>query len=37
MKRVLGIMIEAYRYCSGAVWIIACIENPMVIEKIFAL
>jgi len=36
LKRVFGIDIEACRSCGGAVRIIACIEDPVVIEKILA-
>ena len=34
LKRIFGIGIEISRACSGAVRIIACIEDPVVIEKI---
>jgi hypothetical protein len=34
LKRVFGIDIETCRACGGAVRIIACIEDPVVIEKI---
>lgn len=34
MKRVFNIDIEACRECGGAVRMIACIEDPVVIEKI---
>jgi len=34
LKRVFNIDIETCRECSGAVRIIACIEDPVVIEKI---
>ena len=33
LKRVFGIDIETCSVCGGAVRIIACIENPNVIEK----
>ena len=33
LKRVLGIEIETCSACGGAVRIIACIEDPAVIEK----
>ncbi len=36
MKRVFNIDIETCRACGGAVRIIACIEDPVVIEKILA-
>jgi len=36
LKRVFGIDIETCRACGGAVRIIACIEDPRVIEKILA-
>lgn len=34
LKRVFKIDIETCGHCGGAVKIIACIEDPMVIEKI---
>ena len=34
LKRVFGIDIESCPACGGAVRIIACIEDPVVIEKI---
>ncbi len=34
LKRVFGIDIETCRECGGAVRIIACIEDPIVIGKI---
>lgn len=34
LKRVFGIDIETCSACGGAVRIIACIEDPAVIEKI---
>jgi hypothetical protein len=34
LKRVFHIDIETCRDCGGAVRIIACIEDPVVIEKI---
>ena len=36
LKRVFGIDIETCEACGGAVRIIACIEDPAVIEKILA-
>jgi len=36
LKRVFNIDIETCRECGGAVQIIACIEDPVVIEKILA-
>ena len=36
LKRVFGIDIEACSVCGGAMRIIACIEDPVVIEKILA-
>ena len=36
LKRVLGIDIQTCAACGGAVRIIACIEDPEVIEKILA-
>jgi pyruvate/2-oxoglutarate dehydrogenase complex dihydrolipoamide acyltransferase (E2) component len=36
LKRVFGIDIETCRVCGGAMRIIACIEDPVVIEKILA-
>ena len=36
LKRVFGIDIEACSACGGAVRIIACIEDPAIIEKILA-
>ena len=36
LKRVFNIDIEICRECGGAVRIIACIDNPVVIEKILA-
>ena len=37
LKRVFGIDIETCPTCGGAMRIIACIEDPAVIEKILAL
>ena len=34
LKRVFDIDIETCRECGGAVKVIACIENPVVIKKI---
>ena len=34
LKRVFGIDIETCGACGGAVKVIACIEDPVVIEKI---
>ena len=34
LKRVFNIDIETCPVCAGAVQIIACIEDPVVIEKI---
>jgi hypothetical protein len=34
LKRVFNIEIETCRACGGAVKIIACIEDPVVIDKI---
>ncbi len=34
LKRVFNIDIETYRECGGAVKIIACIKDPVVIAKI---
>jgi len=34
LKRVFNIDIETCSHCGGAVKIIACIEDPMVIEKV---
>ena len=34
LKRVFNIDIETCRECGGAVKVIACIEDPVVIEKI---
>ena len=34
LKRVFHIDIETCRHCGGAVRIIACIEDPVVIQKI---
>ena len=34
LKRVFNIDIETCQYCSGAVKVIACIEDPAVIKKI---
>jgi len=34
LKRVFGIDIETCSACGGAVRIIACIEDPAIIEKI---
>jgi len=34
LKRVFGIDVETCPACGGAVRIIACIEDPVVIEKI---
>jgi hypothetical protein len=36
LKRVFGIDIETCPACGGAVRIVACIEDPVVIEKILA-
>ena len=36
LKRVFGIDIETCSACGGAVRIIACIEDPAIIEKILA-
>jgi hypothetical protein len=36
LKRVFGIDIETCRECGGTVKVIACIEDPVVIEKILA-
>jgi hypothetical protein len=36
LKRVFGIDIETCPACGGAVRIIACIEEPVVIKKILA-
>jgi hypothetical protein len=36
LKRVFNIDIETCERCSGQVKIIACIEDPMVIERILA-
>jgi hypothetical protein len=36
LKRVFGIDIETCAACGGAVRIIACIEDPVVIQKILA-
>jgi hypothetical protein len=36
LTRVFGIDIETCSVCGGAVRIIACIEDPVVIEKILA-
>jgi hypothetical protein len=36
LKRVFGIDIATRSACAGAMRIIACIEDPMVIEKILA-
>ena len=36
LKRVFGIDIETCPACGGAVRIVACIEDPAVIEKILA-
>ena len=36
LKRVFGIDIETCPACGGAVRIIACIKDPVVIEKILA-
>jgi hypothetical protein len=36
LKRVFGIGIETCPACGGAMRIIVCIEDPVVIEKIFA-
>ena len=35
-KRVFGIDIETCPACGGAMRIIACIEDPVIIEKILA-
>lgn len=34
LKRVFRIDIETCEHCGGAVRVIACIEDPLVIEKI---
>ena len=34
LKRVFNIDIETCQVCGGAIRIIACIEDPVVIEKI---
>ena len=34
LKRMFGIDIETWSACGGALRIIACIENPVVIKKI---
>jgi hypothetical protein len=36
LKRVFGIDIQTCPACGGAMRIIACIEDPVVIEKILA-
>jgi hypothetical protein len=36
LKRVFNIDIETCSVCGGAMRIIACIEDPVVIEKILA-
>jgi hypothetical protein len=36
LKRVFGIAIQTCEACAGALRIIACIEDPLVIEKILA-
>ena len=36
LKRVFGIDIEICRACGGALRIVACIEDPVVIKKILA-
>lgn len=36
LKRVFNIDIETCRHCQGPVKIIACIEDPVVIEKILS-
>jgi len=36
MKRVFNIELETCPVCAGAVQIIACIRDPVVIEKILA-
>ncbi len=36
LKRVFGIDVETCRACGGALEIIACIEDPVVIEKILS-
>jgi len=36
LKRVFGIDIETCSVCGGAMRIVACIEDPVVIEKILA-
>jgi hypothetical protein len=36
LKRVFNFDVETCRACGGAVRIIACIEDPLVIEKILA-
>ena len=33
LKRVFNIDVEICRECGGPVWIIACIEDPVVIKK----
>jgi hypothetical protein len=34
LRRVLGIEIDVCRHCQGPVKLIACIEDPTVIEKV---
>ena len=34
LKRVFNVDMETCHACGGALWIIACIEDPEVIEKI---
>jgi len=36
LKRVFGIDLETCSVCGGAMRIIACIQDPVVIEKILA-
>ena len=36
LKRVINIDIETCEWCAGQVKIIACIEDPAVIERILA-
>ena len=35
LKRIFNIDIETCRKCGGAVKVITCIEDPVVIKKIF--
>jgi DNA polymerase II small subunit/DNA polymerase delta subunit B len=36
LKRVLGIDIQTCPACGGTLWIIASVEDPIVIKKILA-